>query len=80
MLFRSYLVVSDNTGSFGEVRLRLKGLKLAGPSRREVRVLNEDWGGKVEFAAASGEWLITPHPMCFGDINVCVIPKAVPAQ
>jgi sulfatase modifying factor 1 len=75
-----YLVVSDNTGSFGEVRLRLKGLKLAGPSRREARVLNEDWGGVVEFAEASGEWLITPHPMCFGDVNVWVIPKAVPPQ
>ncbi|MEY2787099.1 MAG: hypothetical protein RLZZ34_242, partial [Verrucomicrobiota bacterium] len=54
--------------------------KLAGPSRREARVLNEDWGGVVEFAEASGEWLITPHPMCFGDVNVWVIPKAVPPQ
>ena len=70
-----YLVVSDNTGFFPEVRLRLKGLKLAAPEFREPQVLHEDWKAMLKFSKETGEWLLEPHPMHFGDINVWVIPK-----
>ena len=70
-----YLVVSDNGGTFGNVALRLKGLKLAGPGARQAHVLNEDWSRSLGYSEETGEWVIDRHSMCFGDINVWVIPK-----
>jgi hypothetical protein len=29
----------------------------------------------LRFSKETGEWLLEPHPMHFGDINVWVIPK-----
>ncbi|MBM3824768.1 MAG: formylglycine-generating enzyme family protein [Verrucomicrobia bacterium] len=70
-----YLVVSDNSGVFKDVTLRLKGLKLANQNSRPAEVLNESWEKTMTYAPESGEWVIGPHAMSFGDINVWVISK-----
>jgi len=70
-----YLVVSDNSGVFKDVTLRLKGLKLANQELRPAEVLNESWEKTMTYAPESGEWVIGPHAMYFGDINVWVISK-----
>jgi len=73
-----YLIVSDNSGVFKDVTLRLKGLKLADQNSRPAEVLNESWGKNIAYAPESDEWIIGPHIMCFGDVNVWVIPKESP--
>jgi formylglycine-generating enzyme required for sulfatase activity len=75
-----YLIVSNNSGTFSDVTLRLKGLKLATTNSRTVEALNESWSTTLAYSEETGEWMIEPHPMCFGDINVWVIPKAGPAE
>ncbi|MBM3844653.1 MAG: hypothetical protein FJ405_00005 [Verrucomicrobia bacterium] len=73
-----YVIVSDNSGVFKDVTLRLSGLKLDNQNSRPVEVLNESWGKNITYSPESGEWIIAPHTMCFGDINVWVIPKKTP--
>lgn len=75
-----YLIASDNSGTFSEVTLRLKGLGFATPAPRLAQVLNESWSRTLAYSEETGEWVIDPHPMCFGDVNVWVIPKAPPAE
>lgn len=75
-----FLLVSNNSGTFNDVTLRLKGLKLASTRSRPVQALNESWSANLAYAEGSGEWVIEPHSMCFGDINIWVIPKAEPAE
>lgn len=75
-----YLIVSNNSGTFSDVTLRLKGLKLATTKSRPIEALNESWSTKLACSEETGEWMIEPHPMCFGDINVWVISKAEPAE
>jgi hypothetical protein len=75
-----YLIVSDNSGTFSDVTLRLKGLNLATTRSRPVEALNESWSRTLAYSEDSGEWVLDPHTMCFGDINVWVIPKAPPAE
>jgi hypothetical protein len=38
--------------------------------------LNEDWSREIKYDAATGEWVIATHKMCFGDVNSWVVPKA----
>jgi hypothetical protein len=75
-----YLIVSNNSGTFSDVTLRLKGLKLATTHSRPVQALNESWSRTLAYSEDAGEWVLDPHTMCFGDINVWVIPKAPPAE
>lgn len=73
-----YLVVCNNSGTFGDVTLRLKGLNLADRQSRTAEVLNEDWSRSLGYSEDSGEWILAPHTMCFGDVNVWRIPKRPP--
>ena len=73
-----YLVVANNTGTFSDVTLRLKGLPLGDTRSRSVEVLNEDWSRSLGYSEDSGEWILAPHTMCFGDVNVWRIPKKTP--
>lgn len=70
-----YLIVSDNGGTFGDVTLRLKGLKLPPDKPRAASVLNEGWERVLTYDASRDEWELTRHTMVFGDINVWVIRK-----
>jgi len=71
-------VVANNTGTFSDVTLRLKGLPLGDTRSRSVEVLNEDWSRSLGYSEDSGEWILAPHTMCFGDVNVWRIPKKTP--
>ncbi len=73
-----YLVVANNTGTFSDVTLRLKGLSLGDTKARSAEVLNEDWHRSLGYSEDTGEWILAPHTMCFGDVNVWRIPKATP--
>lgn len=73
-----YLVVCNNSGTFGDVTLRLKGLSLRDQQARAAEVLNEDWSRSLGYSEDSGEWILAPHTMCFGDVNVWRIPKKPP--
>jgi hypothetical protein len=42
---------------------------------RLATVLNEGWSREVKYAAETGQWVIPDHTMCFGDVNIWVIPK-----
>jgi formylglycine-generating enzyme required for sulfatase activity len=75
-----FLIVSNNSGTFSDVTLRLKGLKLAASQTRVAQVMNEGWSRTLAFSEEAGEWTIEPHSMCFGDINIWVIPKVPPAE
>lgn len=70
-----YLIVCNNSKTFGDIQLRLSGLKLEGTSSREVRVLNEGWSRSLSYSEDAKEWWIDPHTMCFGDVNIWVIDK-----
>jgi len=70
-----YLLVCNNSGTFGDVTLRLRGLALGDKRARTAEVLNEDWSRSLGYSEDSGEWILAPHPMCFGDVNVWRIPK-----
>ena len=74
-----YLIVANNTGVFEDVTFRLHGLHLLGKGKDgqgpRIHVLNEDWGRNISFDAESGDWVVEKHTMCFGDVNIWVLPK-----
>jgi hypothetical protein len=70
-----YLIAVDNTDVFEDVTFRLKLPQLKDTQPRGATVLNEDWSREVKFDAETGEWIIPKHTMCFGDVNIWVIPK-----
>ena len=63
----------------GMIRLPVEGLDilLLCSLARKAAVLNEEWHRTIAFSEETGEWVIDKHTMCFGDINVWVIPKTV---
>lgn len=71
-----YLIAANNTGVFEDVRFRLQlpveGKDGQGP---RIQVLNEDWVRNISFDAEAGDWVIDKHTMCFGDVNIWVLPK-----
>ena len=74
-----YLVAADNSGNYDDVMFRMKLPHMqAGANSRRARVLNEDWSRPITLDPTTGEWQIPRHNMCFGDINIWVIPKATP--
>ncbi len=75
-----YLIVSDNSGTIENVELSMKLPRMQGVEARPATVLNEAWSRTLAFSEDTGEWSLDKHAMCFGDINVWVIPKARPAQ
>lgn len=72
-----YLIVSNNSGTFNDVTLRLKIPGLTDTRPRSASVLNESWSRNLSYSEDSSEWLLDTHTMCFGDINIWVIPKKV---
>lgn len=72
---RYYLVVCNNSGTNGNVQLRLRRLKLAGTASRTASVLNEGWSRNIRLSEDQQEWLIDSHSMCFGDVNIWTIEK-----
>jgi hypothetical protein len=71
-----YLIVSNNSGTFSDVQIRLKGLSFTTTGSRQAQVMNEGSSRKVAFSEETGEWRIDAHSMCFGDVNIGGIPKA----
>jgi len=74
------LIVSNNSGTFNDVTLRMKLPGMDGTSSRQARVLNEEWSRAIGYSEESGEWVLDPHTMCFGDINIWLIPKRAPRE
>lgn len=72
---RYYLIVCNNSKTFSDVKLRLTGLQLKGTDSRQIEVLNEGWSRNLSYSEDDHQWHIDPHTMCFGDVNVWVIPK-----
>ena len=72
---RYYLIVCNNSKTFSDVKLRLTGLQLKGTDSRQIEVLNEGWSRNLSYSEDDRQWHIDPHTMCFGDVNVWVIPK-----
>ncbi len=70
-----YVVACNNSGTFGDVTLRLQGLPLPEGSRRTAEVLNEAWHRDLAWSRDSREWRLPAHSMCFGDVNIWRIPK-----
>jgi hypothetical protein len=70
-----YVIASDNSGVFTDVSLRMKLPTIHDTTPRPASVMNEDWSRDVIFDEETGEWVITTHTMCFGDINIWMIPK-----
>ena len=70
-----YLIASDNTGTFSDVRLRLRGAAFKCKQPRAASVLNEGWERALTYDEQRDEWAIAAHTMVFGDVNVWVIPK-----
>lgn len=70
-----YLIVSNNSSTFGDVSLRLKIPGLTDGKARQASVLNESWSRTLAFSEETGEWVLDTHTMCFGDINIWVIPR-----
>jgi formylglycine-generating enzyme len=70
-----YLIVSDNSRLFEDVTLRLQLPPLKDGKSRKALVLNESWSRNISYNPNSGDWIIEPHKMCFGDINIWVISK-----
>ena len=73
-----YLVAVDNTGVFEDVSFRMRLPAVKDEGARRVTVLNEDWGRDMVFDPVDGKWIIPAHTMCFGDVNIFVIQKALP--
>jgi len=69
------LIVSDNAGTFTDIELRLTLPDVPDRESREARVLNEAWSRSIRHDDTTGEWVIEKHTMCFGDVNVWMIPK-----
>lgn len=72
-----YLIAADNSGLFEDVSFRMKLPAVKDDRMREVSVLNEDWAREMRYESETGEWVIATHKMCFGDVNIYVIPKAL---
>ncbi len=71
-----YLIASDNSGPYEDVEFSLKIPAFKETDQpRVANVLNEGWHRKLTYDSTSQQWNIPKHPMCFGDINVWVIPK-----
>ena len=73
-----YLIVSDNSASFTDVEIRLQLPHMQGTAARQATVLNEAWSRTIAYSEETEEWRLDKHSMCFGDINIWVIPKASP--
>lgn len=52
----------------------------AGRQARSAAALNEDRSRTVSYSEDTGEWVLDTHVMCFGDVNLWVIPKVPPAR
>jgi hypothetical protein len=70
-----YLIAVDNTAVFENVSFRMKLPNIPDVNPRLATVLNEGWSREVKYAAETGQWVIPDHTMCFGDVNIWVIPK-----
>jgi len=70
-----YLIAADHTGLFNDVLFHLKLPAMASHTPREAQVLNEGWSRTIQFDEETAGWIIPQHTMCFGDVNVWVIPK-----
>jgi hypothetical protein len=75
---RYYLVVCGNAAPLPSVTLRLRGLRFADTSPRSAEVLGEGWSREIRLDDTTGEWVIAPHAMTFGDVNVWAIDKRAP--
>ncbi len=75
---RYYVVACGNAAALPTVTLRLRGARFATDAPRVAEVLGEGWHRTIRHDADTGEWVIDPHAMCFGDVNVWVIAKDVP--
>ena len=70
----------SSSGTFTDIAIRMKLPHLQGTEARPAAVLNEDWNRTVAYSEDAGEWALDTHAMCFGDINIWVIPKARPVE
>jgi len=70
-----YLIAVDNSAVFLDVTFRMKLPGMEGKAAREAVVLNEDWGRKLDYDEKTKEWVIPPHTMRYGDVNIWVIGK-----
>jgi len=71
-----WLVACGNAPLLPEVRLRLRGLRCESTAPRTAEVLSEGWSRSLRFDDDDGgEWVLEPHAMRFGDVNVWRIPK-----
>ena len=75
-----YLIVSDNSSTFNDVTISMQLPHMEGTAPRQAIVLNEEWNRTIARSEETGEWVIDKHTMCFGDINIWVIPKAQPTE
>ncbi|MFN0125792.1 MAG: formylglycine-generating enzyme family protein [Verrucomicrobiales bacterium] len=75
-----FLIVSNNSASFTDITLRMKLPAMNGAAGRQATVLNEGWSRSIDYSEETGEWVIDKHTMCFGDINIWVIPKIMPPE
>jgi hypothetical protein len=73
-----YLIVSDNSASFTDVEIHLQLPHMLGTAARQAAVLNEAWNRTIAYSEDAGDWRLDKHSMCFGDINIWVIPKTMP--
>lgn len=70
-----YLISCDNSGVFEDVSFRMRLPAIKDARTREATSLNEAWSRDVAYDSHTGEWTIATHKMCFGDVNIWVIPK-----
>lgn len=71
-----YLIAADNSGNFDDVTFRMRLPNIQDPAEpRRGSVLNEDWSRPLTYDPSTQEWQIPKHAMCFGDVNIWVIPK-----
>jgi hypothetical protein len=73
-----YLIVACNSPALDEVALRMRLPRIQGTAPRQAVALNEHWRRELRYDEASQHWVLTPHPMCFGDVNIWKIRKAEP--
>jgi formylglycine-generating enzyme required for sulfatase activity len=73
-----YLIVSDNSGTFEDVEFELSLPAMERPDQaRRATVMHEFWSRPLTYHPDKQTWTIPRHTMCFGDINVWMIPKRV---
>ncbi len=75
-----YLIVSNNSGTFTDISIRMKLAQMKGKKARQASVLNEEWDRRISFSEDTGDWVLDTHTMCFGDVNIWLIPKAEPLE